>query len=184
MSLVFCYNFLNFVSTLHQLFVTFPSLANFTSTFPRGRGAWGRAADASYAVRRAGVGDQEATVVVITGTVAREAEPSRAATAMLITDDLVDPFAAAPMIGFVVPRAEFVDLLSPDVPFELGFPASYRCAFLLDAEDLGPGTPTGTGRILLTPTTPPAPGEHVLTVVCLGENDSMGAVAVLFQTTP
>lgn len=132
-----------------------------------------------------------ATAVVMTGTVSQEGMTERrAATIVTVEADgswLVDPFAAAGRVGFVVPRADFVDRVAPDIPFELGIPEGSHVLVFLD--DSGPltseSTPAGGGITVIAASDPaPQPGEHVITVIHRTRDGHMSAQATLFTTKP
>lgn len=157
-------------------------LKSMMSDLAEGWGAWALATDTTYRTVETAVEDRPVTLVIVTGTVAREGPPARSATTLLISDGLADPFAAIPPVGFVVPRAEFVDRLASDIAFEVAVPKTHRCTFLLDDTRLESGTTAPSGRTVLSPAAPPTIGQHVLTAVCIGENESVGAVSVRFET--
>ncbi len=114
----------------------------------------------------------------------------RAAAIVLVEKDgtyLVDPFTEAGRIGYVVPRADFIDRVAPDVAFELAMPVGFEVLLFIDTTPV-PATVDSAGIDRLTVTAmsepPPSPGEHVLTAVHLDSSGRVGAQSVIFHTYP
>ncbi len=164
-------------------------LAAFGAELTEGWGAWQQADERRvWSVGGRFADGSEATVVVLTGTVSQEGMTERRAMALLTVPEggrhLVHPFAAPERIGFVVPRADFVDQVAPTVPFELATPEGFEVLLFLDGSAPLPGEVTaGPDRLTFTASAAPEPGEHVLTALYRSDAGELGAQAVLFTTT-
>ncbi len=167
-------------------------LTALSSELAEGWGAWAGAADRRVwsVMGRLSDGTEHSAVVMV-GTLTQEGMTERHAAAILMVEVdgsvLVHPFTEPAPVGFVVPRAEFVDRVAPDVSFEFGIPeGSELLVFLDEAEVLATeSTPIGDGiRVTASPDLKPQPGEHILTVIHHTASGDTTAQAALFATYP
>ncbi len=167
-------------------------LSSFASELAEGWGAWARSPDRRvYSLAGSFPNRDSVTAAVFVGTVEQEGMRERRAAAIVLVEShgtfLVDPFTEAGRIGFVVPRAEFIDRVAPEVAFELAMPVGFEVLLFLDTSSL-PATVDsgGTDRLTVNAESepPPHPGEHVLTAVHLDSIGRVGAQSVIFHTYP
>ncbi len=167
-------------------------LAVFATELAEGWGAWdGADGRRVWPVSGRFPHGTEATAVVFAGTVSQEGMTEHRAVALVVERDgdayRVHPFAALERIGFLVPRADFLDRVAPGVPFELATPAGFDVLVFLDESGALPAdVEVRANRLTLTALAdpPPPPGEHVLTVVYRTAAGEIGAHAVAFATYP
>ncbi len=167
-------------------------LAAFATELAEGWGAWDRAEGRRvWPVSGRFADGTEATAVVFSGTVSQEGVSEQRAVALVVEQVEgaygVHPFATSERIGFVVPRADFLDRVAPDVPFELATPAGFEVLLFLD--ETGPlpaAAVTGAERLRVSALADPMPlpGEHVLTAVYRAASGAIGAQAVAVATYP
>ncbi len=167
-------------------------MAAFSTDLVEGWGAWARVDDRHvWSVSGRFADGTVGTAVVMVGTVSQEGMTEhRAATLAVVEADgsyLVHPFTAAGQVGFVVPRTDVLDRVSPDVAFELSVPDGFDVLVFLD--DVGPLASQATSagdRVTVTVTSDPAPqpGDHVLTVLHQTSDGLIGAQSTLFTTQP
>ncbi len=167
-------------------------LSSFAAELAEGWAAWHRSPDRRvYSVTGLFSNGDPAVVAVLVGTVEQEGMSERRAAAIVLVEKdgtyLVDPFTEAGRIGYVVPRADFIDRVAPDVAFELAMPVGFEVLLFIDTTPV-PATVDSAGIDRLTVTAmsepPPSPGEHVLTAVHLDSSGRVGAQSVIFHTYP